>query len=129
MVFPSLYTSTLSLKLSISLTHSSLFSFVDMASNFTKHRLPLLKERETTISEIVPDPTQAVEKASLTAVPASPGDATPSADTLTGVLDPLPNKNDKGKGKKVVSSRSKGKRAHEGAEVEGSKRKRRRVLI
>lgn len=94
-----------------------------MASNFNRRRLALLKEREAAISKVVPDQTQAVEKTSLIAAPASSGDATPSADTSDEAHVPPPNKDDKGKGKSSVPSGSKGKQVHEGIEVEGSNKK------
>lgn len=101
-------------------------SFSDMAANFYRRRDALLGEREKVISNIVSNLAHAVDKASLTAVPASSGDAnttTPSADTSLGVPLVQSKKSNKAKGKKITSSTSKVKRAHEGTEVEGPRKK------
>lgn len=92
-----------------------------MASGFNRRRLALMAGREKAIGNITSNPAVAVEKTSLTALPTSSGDAaTLSADTLTDAPAVPPKKDDKGKGKKIIP---RGKRSHEGGEVE-SQRKR-----
>lgn len=97
-----------------------------MASSFSKRRLALLAEREKAISDVTPNPAVAVEKASLIAIPASSGDATattPSVDTSMEVPATPSKKDDKGKGKKTISSGPRGKRPYEGGEVESQRKK------
>lgn len=104
----------------------SFFSFTEMASSFSKRHLALLAERKKAISNITLNPAVAVEKASLIAIPASSGDATattPLVDTSTEAPVTLSKKDDKGKGKKIVSSGPKGKRHHKGGEVESQRKK------
>lgn len=97
-----------------------------MTSNFSKRRNALLGERAKAISNIAPNPAHAVEKVSLTAMSASSrvaASTTPFVDTSMEVSLTPSNKNDKGKGKKVVYIGPKGKLAHEGARVEYPRKK------
>lgn len=83
-------------------------------------------DREIAINNIVLNPAHAVDKASLTTTPASSGDDTTttlSVDALAEVPLVQSKKSDKTKGKNVASSTSKAKRAHEGTEVKGPRKK------
>lgn len=92
-----------------------------MASNFFKRHDALRVDRETTISNIDPNPAHAVEKTSLVAAPISSGDATAtlSIDVSTEVPPTQSKKFDKSKEKNVASLTSKTKRVREATEVEG----------
>lgn len=92
-----------------------------MTSGFNRRRLALMTEREKAIGNITPNPVVAVEKTSLTTLPASSDDATtPSSDTSTEIHVVLPRKDDKGKGNRIVP---RSKRSHEGGELESQRTK------
>lgn len=89
-----------------------------MTSSFSKCRSALLSIREKAIGESMPNPAQAIDKASLNAALASSEDATPPVDAPVEISTAPINKIDKGKGKKTVSSGPRGKRSLEETELE-----------
>lgn len=94
-------------------------------SGLAQHREALRLEMEAAIRNSEPNPTRAVERASLAIVPASSEDTTttPSTSMLAEIPPTKSKKSEKSKGKDVVPSTPKMKGAREVSEIEVPRKK------
>lgn len=94
-------------------------------SGLAQHREALRLEMEAAIRNSEPNPTRAVERASLAVVPASSEDTTttPSTSMLAEIPPTKSKKSEKSKGKDVVPSTPKMKGAREVSEIDVPRKK------